>query len=192
MALLWDAVATRNALLLNQGVKNLPVKLEQATWLNYVRCHDDIGLGFDDNGILLAGYEPASHRRFLVDYYSGRFHGSVARGLPFGDNPKTGDARISGSLAPLVGLESALESGNEAAVDAALRTIMLLHGVIFAFGGIPLLYDGDAIGTLNSLEYLADPAKAADNRWMNRSNSGQAKDGSAPPLHLAGQGVTAA
>ncbi|MDP1925682.1 MAG: amylosucrase [Thiobacillus sp.] len=169
MALLWDAVATKNAALLNQGIKNLPAKLERATWLNYVRCHDDIGLGFDDSDIRLAGYEPAPHRRFIVDYYTGRFPGSPARGLPFGENPKTGDARISGSLASLVGLESALESGDEAAIDAAINTIVLLHGVILSFGGLPLLYYGDAIGTLNSLEYLADPSVAADNRWMHRS-----------------------
>lgn len=169
MALLWDTVATKNATMLNHGIKNLPAKLERATWLNYVRCHDDIGLGFDDSDIRLAGYEPVPHRRFILDYFTGRFPGSPARGLPFGENPKTGDARISGSLASLVGLESALESGDEAAIDAAIRTIVLLHGVILSFGGIPLLYNGDAIGTLNSLEYLADPNQAADNRWMNRS-----------------------
>jgi len=169
MALLWDAVATKNAALLSQGIKNLPAKLERATWLNYVRCHDDIGLGFDDNDVRLAGYDPALHRRFILDYFTGRYPGSPARGLPFGENPKTGDARISGSLASLVGLESALESGDEAAIDAAIRTIVLLHSVILSFGGIPLLYYGDAIGTLNSLKYLADPAEAADNRWMHRS-----------------------
>ncbi|MDO9227898.1 MAG: amylosucrase [Pseudomonadota bacterium] len=169
MALLWDAVATKNAAVLSQGVKNLPSKLERATWLNYVRCHDDIGLGFDDNDIRLAGFDPGQHRRFLIDYFTGRFSGSPARGLPFGENPKTGDARISGSLASLVGLESALDNGDEAAIDAAIKTIALLHSVILAFGGIPLLYYGDAIGTLNSLEYLADPAKADDNRWMHRS-----------------------
>lgn len=169
MALLWDAVATKNTALLNQGIKSLPAKLERATWLNYVRCHDDIGLGFDDNDIRLAGYDPALHRRFILDYYTGRFPGSPARGLPFGENPKTGDARISGSLASLVGMESALESGDETAIDAAIKTIVLLHSVILSFGGIPLLYYGDAIGTLNSLEYLADPSKATDNRWMHRS-----------------------
>ncbi|HQT70348.1 MAG TPA: amylosucrase [Thiobacillus sp.] len=169
MALLWDAVATKNAALLNQGIKNLPAKLERATWLNYVRCHDDIGLGFADSDIRLAGYEPALHRRFILDYFTGRFPGSPARGLPFGENPKTGDARISGSLASLVGLESALESGDETAIDAAIRSIVLLHSVILSFGGLPLLYYGDAIGTLNSLEYLADLTQAADNRWMNRS-----------------------
>lgn len=170
MALLWDAVATKNAVLLNQGLKSLPNKLERATWLNYVRCHDDIGLGFDDSDIRLAGYDPYQHRRFVIEYFTGRFHSSPARGMPFGENLKTGDARISGSLASLVGLESALESQNEEDIDAAIKTIVLLHSMILSFGGIPLLYYGDAIGTLNSLEYLADPSKAADNRWLHRSH----------------------
>ncbi|SMF97365.1 amylosucrase [Methylomagnum ishizawai] len=169
MALLWDAMATKNAKLLNQGVAHLPAKLERATWLNYVRCHDDIGLGFDDGDIRRAGYDPALHRRFLIDYFTGKFPGSPARGLPFGENPKTGDARISGSLASLVGLESAIESGQEDAIDAAIKAIVLLHSMILSFGGLPLLYYGDAIGMLNSLEYLAEPSKRADNRWVHRS-----------------------
>ncbi len=169
MALLWDAVATKNAKLLNQGTRNLPVKLDRATWLNYVRCHDDIGLGFADNDVRLAGYDPVQHRRFLVDYFTGNFPDSSARGLPFGVNEKTGDARISGSLASLVGLEVALERQDEQAIDASIKTIVLLHSIILAFGGIPLLYYGDAIGTLNSLEYLADPSTSTDNRWAHRS-----------------------
>jgi len=169
MALLWDTVATKNAALLNQGIKNLPLKLERATWLNYIRCHDDIGLGFDDEDIKRAGYDPIRHRRFMIDYFTGRFPGSPARGLPFGENHKTGDARISGSLASLVGLEAALANQDEVAIDAAIKTIVLLHSVILSFGGIPLLYYGDAIGTLNCLQYLSDTIKAADNRWTNRS-----------------------
>ncbi len=170
MALLWDAVATKNAKLLNLGVQHLPVKLERATWLNYARCHDDIGLGFDDKDAVLAGYDPYSHRRFLIDYFTGHFEGSPARGLPFGENPKTGDARISGSLASLAGLGTAIESGNEVAIDEAVRTILLLHSIILSFGGIPLLYYGDGIGMLNSVEYLADPSKRDDSRWSHRSS----------------------
>ena len=101
MALLWEAVATKNAKLLDQGIRSLPDKLDRATWLNYLRCHDDIGLGFDDTDIVKAGYDPYAHRRFLVDYFTGRFEGSDSRGQPFGVNLKTGDARISGSLASL-------------------------------------------------------------------------------------------
>ena len=168
MALLWDAVATRNALLLNQGISNLPNKLDRATWLNYIRCHDDIGLGFDDEDARAAGYEPHLHRRFLIDYFTGVFDGSTARGKPFASNDKTGDSRISGSLASLAGLESALESGNPERIDEAIRLILLLHGMILSFGGIPLLYYGDEIGTLNDISYMDDISKANDNRWIHR------------------------
>jgi amylosucrase len=168
MALLWDAVATKNTRLLNQGIKSLPVKLERATWINYVRCHDDIGLGFDDRDILLCDYEPASHRRFLIDYFTGRYGNSYARGLPFGQNKKTGDTRISGSLASLVGLEYALETGHDQGTRDAIKLILLLHGMVLAFGGIPLLYYGDEIGTLNDDSYRSDPHKQGDSRWVHR------------------------
>ena len=168
MALLWDAVATRKTDLLHRGISSLPDKLERATWLNYIRGHDDIGMGFDDTDIRLCGYDPAAHRRFLVDYFTGNYDASPARGLPFAYNEKTGDARISGSLASLVGLESALESGNEKAIDASIKIILLLHSMILSFGGIPLLYYGDEIGTLNDYSYLQDEQKSNDSRWIHR------------------------
>ena len=168
MALMWDAVATKNAKLLNQGIKSLPVKLERATWLNYIRCHDDIGLGFDDRDIELAGYDPANHRQYLVDYFTGRYEGSHARGRPFGQNNRTGDSRISGSLASLVGLDYALETSDDEACYDAINIILLLHAMIMSFGGIPLLYYGDEIGTVNDDSYLNDPHKSTDSRWMHR------------------------
>ena len=169
MALLWDSVATKNTRLLNQSLKSLPTKPNQTcTWLNYVRCHDDIGLGYDDKVIRAAGYDPQAHRRFLIDYFTGKFEGSNARGLPFGYNEKTGDSRISGSLASLIGLEAALAADDQAAIDSALQTILLLHAMILSYGGIPLFYYGDELGTLNDNSYLQDPAKADDNRWTHR------------------------
>ena len=168
MALLWDAAATKNAKLLYQGISSLPDKLDRATWLNYVRCHDDIGLGFDDADIRAVGYEPSAHRRFIIDYYTGTYDDSPARGRPFGRNDKTGDARISGSLASLVGLETALERSDEAEVQSSIDQILLLHSLILAFGGIPLLYYGDELGTTNNNDYADDADKAADNRWLHR------------------------
>ncbi len=168
MALLWDSVATKNTKLLTKGIKSLPTKLNLATWLNYVRCHDDIGLGFDDLDIVAAGYEPLSHRKFLLDYFTGEFDDSIARGLPFGRNLKTGNARISGSLASLVGLEVAMEHDDQEKIDDAIQMILLLHAMILSFGGIPLLYYGDEIGTLNDDSYLQDEHKANDTRWIHR------------------------
>ncbi|MBT8076711.1 MAG: alpha-glucosidase C-terminal domain-containing protein, partial [Gammaproteobacteria bacterium] len=168
MALLWDAVATRNSKLLEQGIRSLPGKLDRATWLNYVRCHDDIGLGFDNADVIRAGYEPASHRKFLLDYFTGKFESSLSRGQPFGLDEKSGDARISGSLASLAGLEVALELNDEAAIQNCIDLILLLHGMIMSFGGIPLLYYGDEIGMLNDFSFMEDEEKAHDTRWIHR------------------------
>ncbi|MCQ8128535.1 alpha-amylase family glycosyl hydrolase [Methylomonas rivi] len=168
MALLWDGIATRNAKLLYQGLKNLPNKLERATWLNYVRCHDDIGFGFDDNDVRAAGYEPYAHRQFLIDYFSGCFQASPARGEVFMRDEITGDARICGSLASLAGLEAGIENNDQELIDTAIKRIVLLHSLILSFGGIPLLYNGDAIGVVNDYSYREDEGKSDDNRWIHR------------------------
>ena len=168
MALLWDAAATKSSNLLYQGLKSIPDKLERATWLNYVRCHDDIGLGFDDADIRAVGYEPHAHRKFLIDFYTGSYADSNARGLIFGHNEKTGDARISGTTASLLGLQTALEMGNEEPVAEAIERILLLHSLVMSFGGIPLLYYGDEIGTINDCSYLDNELKANDSRWAHR------------------------
>jgi amylosucrase len=175
MALLWDAVATKKATLLNLGIRSIPDKLERATWLNYARCHDDIGLGFDDNDIRLAGYDPRLHRKFLVDYYTGNHQASSARGVAFGINKRSGDARIAGSLASLAGLESAIEANDPLAIQESVSTILLLHSIILAFGGIPLIYYGDAIGALNDISYLLDEYKQNDSRWVHRPKMNWAK-----------------
>jgi amylosucrase len=168
MALLWDAVATRNTRLLNRGIRSLPDKLDRATWLNYIRCHDDIGLGFDDIDIERAGYDPVAHRKFLLEYFTGVHEASNARGRPFGRNLKTGDARISGSLASLAGLETAISNNDEKAMDQAIALILLLHGVILSYGGIPLIYYGDELGTINDYSFETDATRAGDSRWIHR------------------------
>jgi amylosucrase len=168
MALLWDGIATKNAKLLHQGLKNLPSKLERATWLNYVRCHDDIGFGFDDVDVRAVGYDPVAHRSFLVDYFSGQYATSPAKGMVFMRNDVTGDARISGSLASLAGLETALEDNDPELISTAIKKIVLLHSIILSFGGIPLLYYGDEIGVVNDYSYQDDPSKSNDSRWIHR------------------------
>ncbi|TVR90403.1 MAG: DUF3459 domain-containing protein, partial [Spirochaetaceae bacterium] len=138
------------------------------TWFTYIRCHDDIGLGYADEDLHAVGYDPSLHRAFMVAYYTGRFSGSGARGAPFMENPKTGDARISGSAAALVGLESAVEGGEEEEISKAIDKLLLLYSICFSIGGIPIVYYGDELATLNDTSYLDDPAKHDDNRWMHR------------------------
>jgi amylosucrase len=141
---------------------------DDCAWVNYVRCHDDIGWTFDDSDAAALGINGYDHRRFLNAFYTGRFAGSFARGLPFQENPRTGDARISGMLASLAGLEAALHGGDGAEIELAVRRICLLNAIILSIGGIPLFYLNDEIGALNDYSYVDDPAKAGDSRWVHR------------------------
>ncbi len=168
MALLWNSLATRKARLLYQALATRFQIHPQTAWVNYVRCHDDIGWTFADEDAAILGVNGFDHRRFLNEFYRGRFPGSFARGLPFQENPKTGDCRISGTCASLAGLEKALSEEGPAEVELAIRRILLIHGLILTVGGIPLLYLGDEIGTLNDYSYQDDPAKAHDSRWVHR------------------------
>ena len=137
-------------------------------WLTYVRCHDDIGWAVRDEDAAAIGLSGFLHRAFLSDFYSGRFPGAFARGVTFQHNPKTGDRRISGTLASLAGLQAALEQHNWHEADLAARRVLLLHAMILAFNGIPLIYMGDELALVNDKSYLDNPSLADDNRWIHR------------------------
>ncbi|WP_282048578.1 amylosucrase [Maribacter aquivivus] len=168
MALLWNSIATKKANLLVKSVTEIPNKPNDATWINYIRCHDDIGLGYDDDFVRAIGSEPAAHKQFLLNYYCGKLEWSPAKGLIFMYNPKNGDGRITGSAASLLGLETALEQNNKNIVDYAISKILMMHGIILTYGGIPMIYAGDEIGTLNDYSYEQNEDHVNDNRWVNR------------------------
>jgi amylosucrase len=168
MALLWNSLATRKVRLLSQALASRFQIDPSCAWVNYVRVHDDIGWTFSDEDAAVLGVNGYDHRRFLNEFYRGRFPGSFARGLPFQENPKTGDCRISGTCASLAGLEKALEEEGPTEVELAIQRILLIHAVILTAGGIPLIYLGDEIGTLNDYSYREDPAHQQDSRWVHR------------------------
>ena len=168
MALQWDALATGNTKVMLAAQHEILQKPYGTSWITYTRCHDDIGLGYDDYMIQHAGYSPYEHRRFIKDYYSGAAPGSPAIGALFSVNPKTQDARISGSLASLCGLESSLNDHNEYQVELSVRKILMMQAHSFFIGGVPMLFYGDEAGYTNDYSYLNDPGKSYDNRWMHR------------------------
>ena len=168
MALQWDALATGKVQVMMEAQSLILQKPFGTTWITYTRCHDDIGLGYDDYMIAATGFDPYEHRRFLKDYYSGAYDGSPAIGALFSVNPKTQDARISGSLASLCGLEKALASGDKVFIDISIKKILLMQAHSFFTGGIPMLFYGDETGHINDYSYLSDPGKSYDNRWMHR------------------------
>jgi len=169
MSLLWESIATRRVDLLVRCAKYRSHLPDGCSWVNYLRCHDDIGWTFDDADAWHIGINPDGHRRFLNDFYTGRYPGAFARGVPFQFNPDTGDLRISGTLASLAGLEEALEKQDSHLIEMAVRRINLLRSIVLSIGGMPLIYIGDEWGMINDYTYMSDPSKVNDSRWVHRS-----------------------
>jgi amylosucrase len=160
MALLWNSLATREVNLLQQALEQRHNLAADTAWVNYVRSHDDIGWTFSDEDAAQFGIDAFQHRQFLNRFYVNRFEGSFARGVPFQDNPVTGDCRICGTCASLAGIEQ----GDPHAV----ARLLLLYSVALSSGGIPLLYLGDEVGVMNDHSYLDNPDQAMDSRWVHR------------------------
>ena len=136
---------------------NLP---HGCAWINYVRSHDDIGWTFSNEDAGELGIDGFSHRRFLNAFFTQRHPGSFARGIPFQDNLRTGDCRISGTTASLAGLDGG--------GDGAVRRILLAYSIAMSTGGIPLIYLGDEVGMLNDYSYMNDSSHSEDSRWVHR------------------------
>lgn len=168
MALCWESLATRDTKLLVRSLSHRHPLPPQTSWVNYLRCHDDIGWTFDDADAAAVGIEAYGHRQFLNRFYTGEFPGSFARGIPFQHNHQTGDMRISGTMASLAGLEKAIDEQDEQQIDLAVRRMLLLHSLTLSIGGVPLLYLGEEWGTINDYDFVKDPAKVSDSRWVHR------------------------
>jgi amylosucrase len=168
MVMLWSTLASRDVRLAEHALARRRPAPGPTAWASYLRCHDDIGWAVSDTDAAAAGLDGFSHRRFLNDFYAGRFPGSFARGAMFQENPATGDARISGSAASLCGIQTALTAGHDDELSFAIRRLESMYAVVFSFGGIPLIYMGDELAMLSDPHWRDDQAHGADNRWMHR------------------------
>ncbi len=171
MASLWHTVATRNVKLLEHQLGQVFALPRQYTFLNYLRCHDDIGWGLDFDYLRWNfAWEQVPHKRYLNDYFTGKYPGSRARGELYNDDPRLGDARLCGTTASLCGIESARKDNNEKELTEAIRLDGMLHALMFTLSGVPVLYSGDEIAQENDNAYHDDPLKAEDSRYLHRGD----------------------
>ena len=168
MASTWNTVATRDVRLLERQMEQLAALPKNYVFLNYLRCHDDIGWGLDYNWLRAQGMEEAPHKKFLNDYFIGKFDGSPSRGELYNDDQILRDARLCGTTASLCGIEAALWDKDEKALDLAIDADVMLHAYMFTQSGIPVIYSGDEVGQLNDYMYHADINKKFDSRYLHR------------------------
>lgn len=168
MATIWHTMATRDVRLLRyqlQQIENVP---SNCIFQNYLRCHDDIGWGLDYGFLAQFGMGEASHKKYLNDWFTGKYYGSPARGELYNDSEWLRDARLCGTTASLCGVEAALYENNEEALQRAIDADVMLHACMLTLRGIPVLYSGDELGMLNDYDYHNDPGKQADSRNIHR------------------------
>ena len=168
MASTWNTVATRDVGLLKRQTEKLAELPKDYVFLNYLRCHDDIGWGLDYDWLRERGMQEAPHKQFLNDYFIGKFEGSAARGELYNDDPRLQDARLCGTTASLCGIEAALWDRDDKALDLALDADIMLHAFMFTQSGIPVIYSGDEVAQLNDYLYHADIRKKFDSRYLHR------------------------
>ena len=142
MVQVWSMLASRDARLATYALQQLPQPPSTTAWITYVRCHDDIGWAISDEDARAVGLDPAAHRRFLSDFYSGvlpRLVGAGA-GLP----AERGRRGTGGSPA-----RSPRSPGSRRATRTPPRASCSAHAIILAFGGLPVIWMGDELGLLN-------------------------------------------
>ena len=168
MATTWNSIATRDIRLLKKQMDIVNSLPKQYTFLNYLRCHDDIGWGLDFATLKDWGMDEPSHKRYLNDFFTGKHPGSDSRGELYNDDPVTQDARFCGTTASMCGIEAALFEKDDEKLKRGIREDLMLHAYMLTQSGIPMLYSSDEIGRLNDYSYKEDPDKAADSRYIHR------------------------
>lgn len=166
MVEIWNSIATRDSRHI-AWMKEYDIPAG-SVWINYSRCHDDIGWGLDSEKLGRMGFDPNAHKSFLIDFYLGSLEDSFSTGELYEFNPVTMDARNSGTLASLAGLEQAIRLSDDYLLELALKRIRLINALFMLRKGIPMIYSGDEIGQLNNSGYLADDHKKNDSRWLHR------------------------
>lgn len=168
MATTWNTVATRDIRLLRKQMDIVCALPKEYTFLNYLRCHDDIGWGLDYATLSDWGMKEVMHKKYLNDYFQGKLEGSVSRGVLYNEDPVTGDARFCGTTASMCGIESAGFEQDEEKMNWAVEKDIMLHAYMFTQSGIPMLYSGDEVGQINDYTYRLDPEKVVDSRYIHR------------------------
>ena len=168
MATTWHTIATRDVSLLKRQLDIVNGLPKNYVFLNYLRCHDDIGWGLDYQTLAGQGIQEVPHKRYLNDYFRGLAGESNSRGELYNEDLVTGDARFCGTTASMCGIERAGFEQNDEMMQRAVEMDVMLHAYMFMQSGIPVLYSGDEIGQVNDYTYKDDPHRAEDSRYIHR------------------------
>lgn len=159
-ALIWSSMATRDVRSLAYDIQRRGGPIGETGYLQPVRNHDALQWSFADDTIMQAGLDPDAHRRFLSDFYSGRYEGSFATNPTIPSRTGQPGPPVCGTTASLAGIRHEPGPGAD--------RVLLAHAVAFSLGGVPEIWLGDELGMLDDPLWSLEPGHQFDPRWSHR------------------------
>ena len=186
MAAAWVALASRSAEVPARVLDALPALPAGSAWINYVRCHDDIGWQVLAEEAAASGVELA----VIASHFAGA-DGSDARGESFQSESGGSAHGTNGMSAALCGLSVARSGADPTRVQSALDRMLLLYGLALSLPGLPVLYMGDEIALENDESWRHDPQRRHEGRWLHRPTMPWSETGE-PQVDAAGRAFATA
>ena len=166
----WSSLASQDVRLLEHMAEDILSMGEHCSFVNYIRCHDDIGWGLDEDYERKIGIDPLKHKIFLYRFFEGSFPGSYSLGQLYNYDRVSLDARSCGTTASLCGIENGRNHFDDTMIEMGVKRDLLMHAALYSFRGFPMLSSGDEIGQLNDWSYMNNPSLALDSRNIHRSH----------------------
>ena len=166
----WSSLASQDVRLLEHMAEDILSMEEHCSFVNYIRCHDDIGWGLDEDYERKIGIDPLKHKIFLYRFFEGSFPGSYSLGQLYNYDRVSLDARSCGTTASLCGIENGRNHFDDTMIEMGVKRDLLMHAALYSFRGFPMLSSGDEIGQLNDWSYMNNPSLALDSRNIHRSH----------------------
>ena len=166
----WSSLASQDVRLLEHMAEDILSMEEHCSFVNYIRCHDDIGWGLDEDYERKIGIDPLKHKIFLYRFFEGSFPGSYSLGQLYNYDRVSLDARSCGTTASLCGIENGRNHFDDTMIEMGVKRDLLMHAALYSFRGFPMLSSGDEIGQLNDWSSMNNPSLALDSRNIHRSH----------------------
>jgi len=143
----WNTVATKDTRLLEYKLSELFSSGTRDAAVNTLYRPEGLSWDLDYYFLSSTGSSEDLHRKFLNDYFSGKWPGSPARGRIVVS--EDGKEKLVSRTASLCGIEAALYSGSSAMLEWAVRLYIMLHALIFTLKGEAVVAEGDEYAITN-------------------------------------------
>ena len=140
---IWHTMATGNCKLIKRRLDKVNTVSKDNIFVNYLRSFDPIDWRLDYDILKEDEIDPAAHRKYLNDFFTGKITEGIAYGEIVNDDPIVMEDKLEGSVMALCGLKTVSASLDDSSIETAIRKIILLYAYLMMEAGIPWVHCAD-------------------------------------------------